>query len=471
MGSTQEKKMPVRKSFSGLAVPNGSITIDGYSKDWKAFGESLEKVKQTSIKPKLRKRSFGVNGSAYGGPNDLSFTLYTAADQDHFYALIRVKDHFLANYAMSTAGSKLPKKIYTGDDIEIFIDANPPEKRFAQKHNKNTSQIMIAPSFSAPGQTEAHKEFFLHRPLPEKPDVEVATRHFAWGYVIEISVPKSLYPHWQANPEMASIGFELEVHDADDFGSLYFGEGNLEAIRWLNHTEPHFKSPRFYSLLNFDVNTQPVESTSTPELKPLKRSFVTLSKPGEAKRVAQALYDRIGLAQQSASALNAAAIHRNPTIKNAAVYILSRNLEVTLEESVAENWIQYLKTPPKNSEGLNRSKSQLGLMLIALGARQMLPTDAIYHYYARAFDTLENDPGLRLNFLFALKLQNDPQIANQIRNLLSDGDYRIRTTAIQLLYHLGDTSFKKTLVQLKKMDPSPRVRTVASETLKKLRKK
>ena len=188
-----------RPETRALTVAEGAIAIDGRDDDWRALGQPLDTVRSAASDARHVTFAFTDRG-VYSGSEDISLTSWLAADKTNLYVLAEVHDQLLIN----DAGAD---DCFAGDDFEVFIDANPPAARFGEKYNENVRQLIFVPGLVNP----RFPNTFVWK-AEQNPGVTAASRLRPWGYSIEIKIPKALFPNWAANPDMDSIGFDIEFH-------------------------------------------------------------------------------------------------------------------------------------------------------------------------------------------------------------------------------------------------------------------
>jgi len=417
-----------RPTCHGFRVPENAIKIDGQSDDWAACLGDLDASATFANDAAHTTFHFDERGS-FTGPKDLSLKAWCAVDPENLYVFAEVHDQILIN----DAG---PANAFSGDDLEVFIDANDPASRFAAKTNENVRQLIFVPAFVNP---RFKQTFVWHK--EQCPGVVAASRLRPWGYTIEIKIPKALFPNWQAHPDLDSIGFDLCANDADASGvDLYHAA--LKDAMFLLAPAAHFQSPAKLGQLSFDGKpAKALPKVVVPEVSEAEQLLDAIAAPDVAR-------------------IETALASRDEAGRKAAVEILAKRPELNVP---VDALLQMVTPDAKSGYGQLGAPDLLTYALIALAERQQLPVAKLFGTYARV-----GDPALRLTFIWCCGIQGDQSVAPELAKLLYDGSVRIRMMAAISLAALGARAVLPALQELRDNDPHPYGRGQAEWALKQI---
>ena len=417
-----------RPTCHAFRVPENAIKIDGQSDDWVAFLGDLDAAATSANDVAHTTFHFDERGS-FTGPKDLSLKAWCAIDAENLYVFAEVHDQILIN----DAG---PANAFSGDDFEVFIDANDPAARFAAKTNENVRQLIFVPAFVNP----CFKQTFIWH-SEQCPGVVAASRLRPWGYTIEIKIPKALFPHWQAHPDLDSIGFDLCANDADASGvDLYHAA--LKDAMFLLSPAAHFQSPAKLGVLSF---------AGKPAKAPTK---VAVPVESEAEQLLGSI------ATPDVARIAAALASREEAVRKAACEILAKRPELNVPMDAL---LQMVTLDAGSGSGQPGAPDLLTYALIALAERHQLPVARLFGTYARV-----GDPALRLTFIWCCGIQGDKSMVPELAKLLYDGSVRIRMMAAIALAALGDRAALPALQELRDNDPHHYGRGQAEWALKQI---
>ena len=420
-----------------LRIPDRQIVIDGRKDDWQSSGALQDRYTTLANDAEHISFIFPERGK-FSGPDDLSMRIRAAVDSENFYLLADVRDQILTNTAP-------PADVYAGDDFEVFIDASPTEARFGKTMGENVHQLIFMPAYANPAFPQT-----LIWQAEKCPGVTAASRLRPWGYTLEVKIPKALFPNWKANPDLASIGFDVCVNDADSPG-FDPPHAALKQAMFLLQPAAHFMSPEKLGLLDFSQET--VAATTAPSTASVTAAAtppqdlidqLQASTPDNAERLAQQVLDSI--ADDRAADIAAAAVGSpQALIRKAGLLILAKRPQIAAP-------LQALKTivepDPRPAYGELSSPDLRSYALIALAQRQQLPAASLFGLYTRALPT-----DLRLTFIWCLGVNADRALVPDLAKLLYDGNIRVRNMAAISLGELGDPSCLAALGEMAAHDP------------------
>jgi hypothetical protein len=273
LASSAVAQEPARPSADAVRLPDGVIRIDARGDEWEAF----------VIEPLVSdaKTGWGAQYPERGdrtGDDDCSFSLKLAHDSKHLYVLAHVHDEFLVN----TSDAKDP---YYGDDFELFIDANPKDKRFAAARNENCLQFVFVPARVNPNWPEV----FVWQ-TEKFPGLKAASRLVPGGYVIEVAVPKALFPHWKENANLDAIGFDAIVEEADSPG-VDAAHPSIEGVMWMMRQGNHFMTSEGLGEVRLGQEIADAQAVQAEEevASPEQKLLDALGTPEAADRLAELL--------------------------------------------------------------------------------------------------------------------------------------------------------------------------------------
>jgi len=181
-----------RPSFSVTAI-RFTPTIDGDWSEWPYAETSAGYV------------VFG--GGNWINSNDLNASFKAAYDANNLYIAVRVLDDV---YAQNATGYKL----YLGDSLEILLDTNVVGDYYYRGISSDDFQLGISPG---KGSISGAKEAYLWYPANlrgARTSVVVATTGYSDGYLIEASIPWSIF---KVTPVSGThYGFAFSVSDNDN---------------------------------------------------------------------------------------------------------------------------------------------------------------------------------------------------------------------------------------------------------------
>jgi hypothetical protein len=435
-GSAEATTQPAKRlEVTAFRVPDGTITIDGRDDDWSRAGDALARCKILAEGNALWGYAIPDRGE-YRGPDDCSAVVQLAHDSNNFYVLADVHDQFLIN----TSDENHP---WFGDDFELFIDANPPDARFADKPNENVRQLVFVPAYVNPKWT---KTFIWD--AKRNPGVEAASRLRPWGYTIEIKIPKALFPAWKANPDMASIGFDGMCGDADSPG-VDFAHPAVKGNLFFLTVDMHHKNPKALSLAKLEKD--PVTLKPKVTVRPLP----------EEPWSDQGLLDYLGNNDTGRLALTVLTDDTLASAK-APLFIFSHCPDLKIPAGSLQ---KFSKVAEVGQEEANhpgyREIAEYAMM--AMAVRGKLPAKDLFKLYGRC-----EDKELRLTYLWSCGVNKDAAIVPDLLTILDDKNIRMRMMAIWALGEIGDKSVVEELNKIAEKDKESYVKGQAADALKKL---
>ncbi len=445
--STATAQAP-RAEALAMRVQDGSIAVDARDGDWPLSGEARAKFQIVSADEKKLNFAHEERGR-FEGPDDSSVVAWMAVDSKNFYLFANVRNQSLFND--TDIGN-----IYDGDDFEIFIDANPLEARFAQKKNENVRQFIFLPArinVQFPKDTVWQSE--------QNPGVAMASRLTPWGYQIEISIPKALFPAWQANPDMASFGFDAQLIDADSPG--LDGPHSAKYGRFLLSPAAHFVNSA--ALANVTVAPEPVPAAAATS-EPAALDIETLLKripaatAADSTELSQSMLDRIG-DDRIGEVVDLAVDSKLDTLRKTALFILAKRPELP----VPPEKLLALLAPVKNlTYGETKGADFVCYDMVALARRGKLPSDdAWFGFYSR-----QASPQVVLAYCWALGVNGDRKAVPLLSNMLFDSNIRIRVKAALALGALKDPQAIPALTEMTANDPHNYGRKAAQEAINQI---
>ncbi len=422
-----------RRTATMLLVPNGAISIDGQDEDWQRLGAAFTQAKLTPDWSKSLTYSNPDQGE-YAGPEDLSFEVWVAVDAENLYVLAQVRDQLLYNDSVAN--------LYEGDDLEIFIDANLPEKQFAKERNENCRQIILLPQHMSLIKSGA-ETLWSDQPVP---DMQMQSRLHTWGYTLEVKIPKAVFPNWKAHPEQARIGFDVSVSDSDTPGvdSLH---GPMKYVGFLLYPANHFLTAEFLSTLKASKSVAKVDNHSDKTVAPRMTADRVVSAIREAKtatadEAAEMVLDKI---DDPAAATIAAAAVASPlrALRKAGLFILAKrpDLPAPLEMLIAG-----LQAPVL--EGYLFDPDLISFALVSLAIRHKLPVNDDFN---TRFGTSFHTP-VRLTYTWCLGRNSDRSATSFLIKQLADKNLRVRIKAVRALGTLHDPAALPALIALSTND-------------------
>jgi hypothetical protein len=438
-----------RPSILAMRVPDNAITIDGRDTDWQQAGAALAKYTYTMNEAK-QLGSANTDRGAYQGPQDMSFDVRLAADGSNLYILADIHDQLLFN----DAGKD---DIYNGDDVEVYVDANPPDKQFAKDKNDNVHQFIFIPAYMNPGFPDG-----LIWQADQYPGVQMASRLHPWGHTIKIKIPKALFPQWKEHPEQNVIGFDFQVNDADSPG-LDGPHSSIKYWAYLLTPAPHFQSPEALSTLSIEAQPVAMGKASDASAKKIAADeLIAMLKTAtvqNADTLAQQVFDRIG--DERAGEIAAAALACQPkALKKAGLYFYAKRPALAAPVEVLQAMLE-----PKVGDGDEFGDPELiSYAMVALAERGKLPAKRWFGFYTRLAD-----PQVRLTFVWCLGANGNKEIVPDLTKLLFDGNLRIRIKAVMALVRLGDPAAIPALEEVAVNDPHHYVRGEAENAVKTLK--
>jgi len=445
-----------RPSAVAVRVPDGSMQIDARAYDWGRLGESFERNKLTTDT-----KNWLVIDAERGGYHDkpdCSFTAHVAFDSDALYILADVRDDF----SVHTWDDKEP---WYGDDFEVFIQADAPANRYKEQ-TENCKQFVFVPAFVNPTFTSPaiwKKEEFA--------GVQVASRLRPFGYTIEIRIPRALFPGWVANPDLATIGFDLMTQDADAPG-VDAHHPALKGAMFLQQIGQHFKTPELLSDLTFKDSDPPAAQmpVAVPMLaKPdVDATRVNIGAIGSAEQADQVAQDILDLIADERVAILAGAALDSPwiAVQRAGVQVLSMRPDLA---APAEKIAQLLAprardaTPQPYCAAWLMEQSVQQYALLALARRGKLTITA--------FDQamFAEDPQMLLTAVWCAGINGDKAFTLKLIPILKSPNMRIRMMAALALGELKDPTALEALQEIEANDPSGDPRLQAKLSIDKIR--
>jgi len=439
-----------RKEVAAVRVPDGAITVDGQFTEWPGI-VGLEKYR---LAADTEKNLYFTNTDrgVYGGPADCSMEAWLAADAQMIYLFANVHDQSLFN-------DTRPDNPFEGDDFEVFIDANPPEARFAPAKNDNVKQFIFVPRYINP---QMPLGFIWQR--EQFPGLLMNSRLTSWGYQIEIGIPKALFPAWKAHPEGAdSFGFDAQAVDADSPGQ----DGPHTSLKYaciLLSSGVHFQNSVDYSNVKIDAQpatlaVMPAASQRLVDIDALLAQLPTV-READIPLLAQGMLDYMGDAR-IAQVIPLALESKSPVLRKTALFILAKRPEVP----APVDKLLAIATPPKDlTYGQVDGHDILCYTLVALAQRHQLPVDGWFGFYPRLAA-----PQVVLTYCWALGVNGDRHATPLLAKLLYDSNLRIRIKAAMALGELKDPAALPALDEMAANDPHHYARGEAQTAIKRIK--
>ena len=401
-----------------LTVPEKTIVLDRREDDWVRLGEAFTAARMA---PDFTTNLLYVNveEGEYAGPEDFFFEAWAAVDRDNLYVLTRVYDQLLFHDATR-------ERIYEGDDLEIFIDANPPDMLFGAKRNENCRQIILLAHDLSSTQT-GENAIWSDAPAP---GIEMASRLRPWGYVLEVKIPKAIFPNWQANPAQDRIGFDLTVNDSDAAG-VDSHHGPMKYVGYLLNPGLHFQTNEFLSMLVASEKTASPGKAARrdPILRaPALISAIRKAKAADAEMLAGQILDFIG-ASEVGQVASAAVASEHSAIRSAGLLVFAKRAELPMP---IETIITALTQPLP--AGVLFDPTQVNYALVALARRQALPVNDEFHRRFGASFSIT----VRHTYAWCLGENGDLAAVPFLLKQLADSNMRVRVRIAWALGKLGD---------------------------------
>lgn len=154
----------------------GPIIIDGQLSDWDLSSPYAISDKKYVV----------YGGGAWAGPQDLSYKVYTAWDEDALYIAVDVTDD---KFTQEKTGADM----WEGDHAEIWLDIDMSGDFYEAVNSDDDFQIGLSPgNFS-----NLNPEVYVWTPaLPEelkyKEQIQIAASKKPDGYIIEARIPREI---------------------------------------------------------------------------------------------------------------------------------------------------------------------------------------------------------------------------------------------------------------------------------------
>ena len=394
----------VRPVMPAVRVRTGAIAIDGRLEDWPkaAFSPKYQRVADS---PEFSSSILTQAGHGpWLGKDDLSAQICAAIDGKTLYLCGTVRDQLLFNEGTVDTP-------WVGDEFELFLDVNPPEKRFVSGTNENFAQFIFVPAHL----WEKQPTNFIWSTV-KKHAVSAASRLTPLGYTFEIAVPMAVLPYWNEHKDMDSIGFDMQIGDIDSPGIIGHDAGPKINMEFLQPF-PHFKSTVELSTLQFDAKvTKSKRYKTAPE-----------KLPGYA--AAQKLldnFDALDIARQANAMLGKADLARK-----AALFILSKRADLTADVPA----ILAILQEPEDTTSTGFLLDARVYAFMALAERKKLPAADILRQYGASKDMV-----LQQTALWAIGLNGDRSVAPELVNLLAVNSGLTQEIIAVSLARLGDNS-------------------------------
>lgn len=423
---------PARPEIQAYRVADGAIRVDGDDADWRAVGGAA--FAAAGAVPALPANLAFANPDRgeWGGSEDFSFRVWAAADGARLYVLAEVHDQLLFNDAA-------PAELYLGDDFELFVDANPPAAQFAAQRNANARQFICVPGWVNPALPPGGAVW----QAADNPGVTMASRLRPWGYVIEVAIPKALFPNWAADPALASVGFDVMLGDADSPG-MDGPHGAIKHAGFLLSPGNHFQTSEKLGRLVLAPGRAPAPAAAPATVAdPALRSATDLRAREEKTRLAavQPCLDALGEAALAARSPAWTFDRSNPELDKAQLFALAKRRDLPAPVPA----LRRLCTPPPDGKPL--PAEVLSYALAALAQRKALPATDWGAFYSGAAD-----PQVRLTWVWCLGVNGDHAAVPDLVNLLTDANLRVRIKAAIALGALGDATALPALAKMAKED-------------------
>jgi hypothetical protein len=402
-----------------LTVANGSFYIDGYDSEWESMGKAFTDAR---LVPDLSKSLmfFNPDQGDYAGPDDMSFDAYLANDKDNFYVLAHVRDQLIFNDAAAN--------FWEGDDLELFIDANPPANRYAKTRNENCVQFMFLPHHMSLTRATDAKAVWTDKPIA---GLQMASRLRPWGYDMEIKIPKSSIPYWKEHPEMTSIGFDLSVSDSDTPG-IDSHHGPMKYIGYLLNPGNHFTTSEFLTEVAATSLINKVTPKKFAKSRPIPATTVLKAiKDAKADNAEEAAGMVIDIIDDPAAAQIADAAMASPhrVLRKTGLFILTKRPELA---TGVDKIITGLRTPAP--DGYLFDPDLITYSLVALAEQHKLPVNDDFNTrFGESFSVT-----VRLTYAWSLGINGDRAAVPFLAKQTIDKNMRVRIKAALALGALGD---------------------------------
>jgi hypothetical protein len=398
-----------------MAVPETAITVDGADADWRALGESFSRTRLTPNLPQTFK-FYNADQGDYSGAEDCSYAVWLAMDAHRVYLLAHVTDQLLINDAVLG--------LYEGDDLELFIDANPPAQRFQAQRNENCRQFIFVPN-DVSSSAVGNGTVWTDKPVP---GLVMASRLHTWGYTIEAAVPKAAFPYWKEHPEMQTFGGDVSVSDADAAG-VDGPHGPMKYIVYLLNGANHFQTNQGLSQLEVTPDmVRPGKRIAVPVVTAAGAlNAIRTATPATAVQAADGVLALIGAPAADAAAVATAAVASpHPPLRKAGLLLFAKRPELTAP--VVEIARGLTQAQP---DGYYLDPALASYALIALARRHQLP--ACEAWYGPAANV-----AVKQTYLWCLGVNGDRAATPYLISQLSDKNLRIRLKAARALGALAD---------------------------------
>lgn len=148
-------------------------------------------------------------GSNWGGPQDLSGSLWTGWDASYLYLLVKVTDDI---FVQESSGILL----YQGDSVEVQFDSDLAGDFTSRVYNDDDWQIGLSPgNLLSPSPSW---QWWSYRGVPGPGAIQMAAVRDSDGYTLAAAVPWTML---RVEPQPgATFGFAVNVNDNDTPGTL-----------------------------------------------------------------------------------------------------------------------------------------------------------------------------------------------------------------------------------------------------------
>lgn len=431
-----------------MSLPDKAITIDGNEDDWLRYGEDFQAVRMAPDLSKNLLYALADEGE-YAGPADFFFEAWAAVDSDNLYLLAHVYDQSLFHDA-------LRDEIYQGDDLEIFIDANSEKNLFAENRNENCRQIVLLADYLSNTQRGANA---IWSDLPAA-GIVLSSKIRPFGYVMEVKIPKAIFPNWKANPKQDAIGFDMTVNDADAPG-IDTHHGPMKYVGYLLNPGMHFRSNSDLSWLIASPERAVRGKTPKSPKKIAEEKLVSaINKATEvnAEALAAQMLEYIS-SPRAGEFASAAIMSKFPVLRNAGLFIYSKRPELP---APTETIILSLNKPLP--EGILFDLAAVNYALVVLAQRKALPvSDDFNNRFGNSFATT-----VRLTYAWCLGVNGDKKALPWMIKQMADPNMRIRVKLARSFGILGDPAALPVLQEMADKDHNY-AREVAKESIEMIK--
>lgn len=413
--TSQPATQSARPSMQAYRVADGAIKVDGRLDEWPTM--PIEKgYARVAIARERDTLKFPLMRGALMGPADFSVYPEAAVDDQYLYISANITDQIMMH-----AGTA--ETAWDGDDFEVYVDASPADKRFAEGINTNSKQFIFVPENIMDG---VEGTFIWH--AKDNPGVKAASRLTPMGYTIEVAIPKALFPNWKADTNLDAVGFEIQCGDLDTPGPLGHDAGPKTQI-FVMQPAQHFMSSAKLGLLKIDEQVTPVHNE--PRMYKLTADYA------EAQKILDrwsAPVNLGGVAPNWSALLDPA----NPLTRKAVAFVLERN---PMMDDPAKLIAILDEKPVEGIEQITQEARPYAM--IALAERKQLPAQKTFDLFAKSDDLI-----LAQTAIWCLGKNGDKSIAPKLAEIYPGAKDLTKEYIAMSLAELGDATGAATLRDL-----------------------